>query len=480
MEQNASKICNFDRVDNVNILLSWPDAENVIRKIVAGNPLSSDNDDSVTAGESALYEKIVYTSKRISPKKATALIKELDPANSLLTSITVGGTVSEGDYWHKGVFRLRSVYASGTRFVQLEATVGEIIVRGKASVDNWHSVSTLQNYVDAGRSTILAFFHVINRTGKICTVQFYCLAQGDTMPEIKQRHLDNEITPAAIGTFVADTMMKGIIHPDMQLCNIGCRGNGQIAFCDFADADIIRLPDELDGENLRRLTESLFPLIDGIKDYHSLSYLRAGFISNGGILARSVFLNARNNGFSSLSFVCDESPELSYDASGIFNAAPMIREWVSTELSAVTPKNYSTLASYNESDKRKGISPYNMYYLDQLYFFRSYMLFKSHSEALNDQIAVLMLNMAQSALCFNIPVTAYGISVKCLSSGSHIKSIPEMCRNVMKKSTSEGNIPDHITAFVAECAECHDLYEFLWILDDLDNKIPDGFIPNHR
>ena len=71
------------------------------------------------------------------------------------------------------------------------------------------------------------------------------------------------------GSNIADIILKGILHPDMQLKNFGIRKNvseypgfmNNVFVClDYADIQKFNIPDDLDDNMIRRLTRSLFPI----------------------------------------------------------------------------------------------------------------------------------------------------------------------------------------------------------------------------
>lgn len=271
----------------------------------------------------------------------------------------------------------------------------------------------------------------------------------------------------ALGEFVATTMLEGIINPDMQLCNIGVRNSEQFAFLDFPNLSKVTIHDDLDDNNIRRLTESLFPILDDLKSFSSISYFRAGFVSKGGYFGRSIFSNACNNGFSSLSFLSDGNVEVSFAIPTLQNSA-LIKEWIQIETDNVNIRKYETLEKYQNSSERKSVSPFNCYYLDCLYFVRSFLGLQNIGELMRDNIACLLLNMANSALYFNLPATAYGLYHKCISLHPQIHEIDTLCRDGIKKSKiARGCIAD----FIADCLHL-DFIEFLWVLDDLDRIVP--------
>lgn len=86
------------------------------------------------------------------------------------------------------------------------------------------------------------------------------------------------------GNLAANIIYRGFIHPDMHEDNIKPCERGYI-FCDFADAKMIELPEGLNVDTIRQLSESLFPLVDATHEsFLYCSHLRAGFLARGGYL----------------------------------------------------------------------------------------------------------------------------------------------------------------------------------------------------
>lgn len=112
-----------------------------------------------------------------------------------------------------------------------------------------------------------------------------------------------------IGEFAAEQMLKGHIQPDFKMENIGIDKN-RLEFVDYADMFIRKIPDDLDENLLRQLTESLFSLVRSIDNYKYISNMRAGFTARGGVLADIIWHNLANRGFTSLSYkgICDNRP----------------------------------------------------------------------------------------------------------------------------------------------------------------------------
>ena len=105
-----------------------------------------------------------------------------------------------------------------------------------------------------------------------------------------------------IGEFAAIMMLKGIIHPDMQENNLGIR-NGVVVTNDFADVKFFDFPEGINSKVVKQLVDALFPPMERIlKDFKLMSSFRAGFISVGGLLGKTVFDELDNNGVNSFCY----------------------------------------------------------------------------------------------------------------------------------------------------------------------------------
>lgn len=276
----------------------------------------------------------------------------------------------------------------------------------------------------------------------------------------------------ALGEFAAKVMLRGIVHPDMQHENIGFDGQN-FRFVDHAEIHTIAMPNELSEDTVRQLTTSLFPLIKPfMKDFTCMSYFRAGFTSFGGVLGHILFSNTTNMGVSSFRYVCDDAANISYDASFLYtneDISSAIIEWNHCPLEKITLQGFPSLDAYNFSNERCSVSPFTMFYIDNLYFVRCYLGLSQVKEAVS-QLPILVLNMATSAQHFGLKYTAYGLYQKALTMRSSIDEVNSMCVNALK-TLSSSVLNDAIISFINSCTE-FDLLELLWILDDLDKPLP--------
>ena len=289
--------------------------------------------------------------------------------------------------------------------------------------------------------------------------------------------MKNMISAFVFGSNVAALILRGILHPDMQLSNFGTRENseypgfldGFFICLDFAEAQKFNIPDDLDDNMIRRLTRSLFPIFQDLKTFSNISYFRAGFVSKCGYLGRELFSNACNSGFSSFAFLNDinnDSMTFSYNP---LLQPEIIREWVDFNVDDVSPLKYRSLIEYQRSPERHKISLRNMYYLDNLFFMRSYMVLSELKD--ETSIIILILNIAMSSLSFNLPVTAYGLFKKCLYLDPRMSEVRQACKDGVKRAMSSGKITNVTDTIISRYLD-NDLFGFIWILDDLDRLIP--------
>lgn len=277
----------------------------------------------------------------------------------------------------------------------------------------------------------------------------------------------------ALGEFIAKVMLRGIIHPDMHFSNIGFDGQN-FKFVDIADIHTIDIPDELSEDTVRQLTTALFPLMkEFMKDFTHMSYFRAGFTAYGGILSHAIFSNATNMGLSSFKYMCEESPNITYDASILHSDAATkstMKEWNTRPLDKMTLNDFPNLDAYNLSSERRETSPLTMFYLDTLYFTHCYLGLSQINEA-ESQLPIWVLNMAVSAQNFGLNYTAYGLFKKTLSMKGILPEIAAMCDNGLKAISDSFNLNPDISVFINDCISL-DFFELLWILNDLDKPLP--------
>lgn len=268
------------------------------------------------------------------------------------------------------------------------------------------------------------------------------------------------------GEFAASTMISGVIHPDMQLSNIGWSNDAVMKFIDYADIIKIRIPEDLTTETLRRLSRSIFPLFDSFPDLKSKSYVRAGFIAEGGILADVILHECMKKGFGNFMFFEDGIVKMNEDYDVIkYIRTPVIeqaiREWKDFPVEK-TLKYLDNLDHYNKSTIRNKISPFNLYFLDRFYFIRSYM------EIPDDQYPVLLVNAGLSAFMQNKKYRAYGLLKKAmlLLNGQN-QPLFKNCKNYFNKTVHTKKLNPEMRSFIDNHIDL-DYFELTWVLDDFD------------
>lgn len=300
-----------------------------------------------------------------------------------------------------------------------------------------------------------------------------------------------------LGEFVAHNMLNGDIHPDMQLDNIGYRNNGQIVFTDFADVTQINIPNCLSADTCEQLTLSLLPIIEDIKDsFSKISCFRMGFIAMGGLLGHAIFLSTLNLGVSSSWYTKYTSSNSSYDLAFLYsdgNSKSLIKNWKKQSLDQITIEKYPTHDEYERSKNRFRILDANCYYMDILYYCRSYMgrskiLYINSIDENRDRqkysvrdltVSIIKSNcnlyiekIADTALHHKHYYTAYGLYKKCLSEArkdgdeKNIKAAQNGLSSISKSAPISSSVCD----FIVENLDC-DLFELMWILDELDQSI---------
>ena len=274
-----------------------------------------------------------------------------------------------------------------------------------------------------------------------------------------------------LGEFVGKIMVQGIIHPDMTKSNLPFDlKTFRYRFVDFAEIRKILIPEELDDNNIRCMTEALFPIIDRTDgSFYLCSSFRAGFIARAGILGWKIFANASLNGYTSS--VYTKRKWKGFEPSKMKMSSELvdsINRWKNIENDAITIKQFSSLQEYYDSEIRKSLPDKDKYYLDMLYLLRCVSVFLNEDNA-EPMLASAEMNMAFVAANYNMPYTEYGLLKKCLKSRLGVKEIDEICKQRSIQILVSGNLDPEGIGFVDECADKYDLFELLWILNDEDS-----------
>lgn len=268
-----------------------------------------------------------------------------------------------------------------------------------------------------------------------------------------------------IGEFAAEQMLKGKIQPDLKIENIG-KGEYAPVFVDYADVFIRKIPDDLDDNLLRQLTESLFSLVRSIDNYKYISNMRAGFTARGGVLADIIWLNLANKGFNSLSYkgICDN--KLQYDAINELTleiTTKRIIQWKELPFDKVKFGDLSSIGIYLNSGIRKETPSFSLFYLDRLYFSRYYNFLNEH---FSNQVSIIM-NMGVSAFRNNKKYCAFGLLSKCIDMTEPNSEINKKCTKVLNKLRHTKHLSPTLKKLILDYVD-HELFEFLWILNDVD------------
>lgn len=269
-----------------------------------------------------------------------------------------------------------------------------------------------------------------------------------------------------IGEFAAEQMLKGNIQPDFKLENIGISEKGLI-FVDYADMFIRQIPDDLDDNLLRQLTESLFSLVRSIDNYKYISIMRAGFIARGGVLADIIWKNMANKGFNSLSYkgICDN--KLQYDAIDDLTleiTTERIIQWKKLPFDKVKIGELPNMNIFLNSDIRKETPAISLYYFDRLYYSRCY---NKLDEEDSDEDPILIMNMGMSAFRNNKKYCAFGLLSKCIDMTQTNSEINKKCAKVLNKLRHTKHLSTTLKKLILDYVD-YELFEFLWILNDVD------------
>ncbi|MFI3201779.1 MAG: hypothetical protein R3Y54_09700 [Eubacteriales bacterium] len=266
-----------------------------------------------------------------------------------------------------------------------------------------------------------------------------------------------EIKAFQLGLYFSELLLKGVIQPDFQIENIGVR-DGKLVLLDFADVVEVKLPEDLTKELLRKLAESLFSLVDSFEgSFSENSYLRAGIISRTGVLGHMIYEAARDNGYSSFIYTEKSLRKSAHSLMQITKYEDIksaIGEWFQI--------SQEDLCGIEKSLKYH----INRYYLDNTRFILNLLdivVNDNHEKEIN-----IMMSMSMSALQFAMPYTAYGLATKCklISEIPQIQSVSDDI--ILKTKEYVGDYEDVVRTFVN-----NDIFEFMWLLEDLDIIVTD-------
>ena len=280
-------------------------------------------------------------------------------------------------------------------------------------------------------------------------------------------------TPFNLGQFVARTMMNGLIIKDMHGSNIEFNGIDYV-FLDFTELDQKSLPDDLNPKTVNQLTLSLLPILDSlVQNFTFVSGFRAGFTAYGGVLTHAIFSNLTNKKISSFRYTPDPPFNASYNAKPIYTdfcIGDLITDWKTAALDNVTVHNYPSFSEYQAGNERKQISSFNTYYLDNLYCVRRYHSLIETKDL--SSLADIISDMLVSAYRTGLFCTAYGLYEKCLAMNCDLAHMNELFDFIAKDLNKFTQSHPHIVEFIKACTS-FELFEFMWILSDLETGIPD-------
>ena len=295
-----------------------------------------------------------------------------------------------------------------------------------------------------------------------------------------------------LGKFVAHNMLDGKIHPDMQLSNIRESQHEKFAFTDFADMIEIDIPDCLSADICKQLTLSLLPIIEDIKSSFSMiSSFRMGFIAHGGLLGHAIFLNTINLGISSSWYVKSRFIPSTYDSAFLYSdeSKTSIRNWKEIPFDQISILEFPP---YDKMKKQLHPTETNQYYLDILYcnlnYISSLLLANGASfntgspvkDIPNSSLILKSCNLTNTycikkfacvALHQKHYYTAYGLLYKCLESKFTDENLIYECKEKISYITDSIPITSRIHNFIMKNLDL-DLFEFMWILDDLEHSQP--------
>lgn len=261
-------------------------------------------------------------------------------------------------------------------------------------------------------------------------------------------------------------MLKGVIPIDFKLDNIGISEKGPV-LNDYSNMYFFHMPDGLDGEFLRRESASLMAMISSINEIDDISHFRTGFIMQGGVLADIVWRNLSDHGFTLLSYKEITDKSLRYDAAEELDSQiniTRIVKWNDIPLDSINLGEYPEPSFYSFSDVRNNTSSFLKFYLDRLYYIKSYAVYYEKSPEL---FPIVLMNLGTSAFRNNDKYLAFGMLSKAISMSKTNPKINEMCTKVLNKLKHTKRMSSDLKELILENMEL-EFCEFMWLLNDID------------
>lgn len=271
-----------------------------------------------------------------------------------------------------------------------------------------------------------------------------------------------------IGEFVACIMLKGVIHPDMQENNIGCR-NGNCVLIDYADIAIFEFPDGIGVKVLNRLTDALFPPMEKIlKNFELMSSFRAGFISVGGMLGKAIFDNTITNGISSFAYIDislkNENNILSYVLTA--ENREILKEWQNLIMEELKFEKTQNIISNFNSELLNRVSNENSYHMNQMIVLKSY---SEIDEAETDmEFWLTALHFACESIKHGFSYTGYGILRKVLRMCKHAYKPIVLYHAKIEELLEEKELKDEMKQLIEDNMN-YNFFQLLWLINDIDS-----------
>ena len=274
-----------------------------------------------------------------------------------------------------------------------------------------------------------------------------------------------------IGEFAAIMMLKGVIHPDMQENNLGIR-NGVVVTNDFADVKFFDFPEGINSKVVKQLVDALFPPMERIlKDFKLMSSFRAGFISVGGLLGKSVFDELDNNGVNSFCYAPKDfdlvkKPAVNIDL--IERNKRYYADWKNIIMDKLFNPDTGEMIIESLPVIMSSVCDDNKYYADQLVLLKACEELERAENELSFWITAF--HFACESVNKGYVYTGYGILRKVL----HLcgKALPPVVAYHAKidELLEEHDLSCDIKEYIEKCTE-YDFLELFWIVNDIDRYI---------
>lgn len=269
-----------------------------------------------------------------------------------------------------------------------------------------------------------------------------------------------------LGEFVANLHIKGILHPDLKLDNIGYDDDLNIKLLDFADVIFLKFPEDLKNENIDKLTKSFFPLIRNIS-FDDLSWFRCGYIYRGGNISDFIFNNSINNGLCSFNYIDIEEEIGGFSVCLSEDDFNLAMEWKDIDFNIINSR-FLSLSQFEDLPVRNNLAHGNKYYFNLYYLLNYYNIFTEKDDNVNRNI--IIFNMGITAYNHKKFIVTYGLLQKFNNNYKKCGNNKILEEYVVVYNNVLNEIEKKVTNYKTTIKKSieYDIPQLLWILDNIE------------